>query len=385
MGYNRRAEQPCDEKIIPARRFGWNDPNFTQRYSMDPVIFSFKLFTWTVELTWYGLIVMTGVMIGAWFAEREVRRRGENGEALIDAMVWAVIGGIFGARLWYVVNATLGGNRSYIEDPMSIIRPPIAGLHFFGGLLFGAIILIIYLRRAGYDVWLFMDAVAPVTLLGQAFGRLGNFINQELYGPPTLLPWGIQIEAAHRLPQYADLSQFPVETTRFHPTFAYEMILNVLAFLFILWYSRRNEDEIKPGTIFSLWLIFAGFVRVFIEFFRPDQPRIGDSFISYTMLVAFLMGVAGVLLYLARHGKVQFAFMEGWWEDEYQVKKIEKPVRARRTSTALASTSENVVEVEEEEQEEAARPAVRRKATAKKPAARKTSSTGTTRRKKTEK
>ncbi|HMZ07845.1 MAG TPA: prolipoprotein diacylglyceryl transferase, partial [Anaerolineales bacterium] len=148
---------------------------------IDPVIFSFKLFTWTVELTWYGLIVMSGVMIGAWFAEREVRRRGEDGETLIDAMVWAVIGGILGARLWYVLNATLGGNRSYIEDPISIIRPPIAGLHFFGGLLFGAIILIIYLRRSGYDVWLFMDAVAPVTLIGQAFGRLGNFINQELY------------------------------------------------------------------------------------------------------------------------------------------------------------------------------------------------------------
>lgn len=100
---------------------------------IDPVIFSFKLFGAQIELTWYGVIVMLGVVIGAWFAEREVRRRGENGEVLVDAMIWAVIGGILGARLWYVANATVGGSRAYIEDPMAIIRPPIAGLHFFGG------------------------------------------------------------------------------------------------------------------------------------------------------------------------------------------------------------------------------------------------------------
>ncbi|MDP1544753.1 MAG: prolipoprotein diacylglyceryl transferase, partial [Anaerolineales bacterium] len=194
---------------------------------IDPVIFSFKLFNWPITVTWYGVIVMTGVLIGAWIAEREVRRRGENSEALIDAMVWAVIIGLLGARLWYVVNSALGGNQSYFQDPISIIRPPIAGLHFFGGLLFGGAALAVFLKKNGYDTWLFMDAVAPAALIGQAFGRLGNFINQELYGPPTQLPWGIPIEASHRLAQFP-VSLYPVETTRFHPTFAYEMILNVL-------------------------------------------------------------------------------------------------------------------------------------------------------------
>ena len=187
---------------------------------INPVIFSFKLFNLTVTLTWYGLIVMSGVLIGAWLAEREVRRRGENGEVLIDAMIWPIIIGILGARLWYVVNSILGGNRSFLEDPMSIIRPPIAGLHFFGGLLFGGVALFMYLKRNGYDVWLFMDAIAPVALVGQALGRLGNFINQELYGPPTTLPWGIPISADHRLSQFANLDA----SIRFHPTFAYEKI-----------------------------------------------------------------------------------------------------------------------------------------------------------------
>lgn len=345
---------------------------------IDPVLFSFKLFNFQVTLTWYGLIVMSGVLIGAWFAEREVRRRGENGEVLIDAMIWAVVAGIIGARLWYVMNAVIGGNKSYLEDPISIVRPPIAGLHFFGGLLFGAIALIIYLRNTGYDVWLFMDAVAPVTLLGQAVGRLGNFINQELYGPPTLLPWGIPIVAEHRLQQYADLAKYPVDTTRFHPTFAYEMILNVLAFLFIMWFSRRNEEEPKPGTLFSLWLIFAGFNRVFIEFFRPDQPRLWDTFITTSMFVAFLMGVTGVILFLARYGKIQLAMAEGW-EEEYFIKKVEKKPassRARKVETTPA-----VVEPEEVE-----KPVVKRKSPARAKSAPKKTETKkvTVKRKKTE-
>jgi phosphatidylglycerol:prolipoprotein diacylglycerol transferase len=336
------------------------------------------LFNLQVELTWYGLIVMSSVLIGGWLAEREVRRRGENGEVLIDAMVWAVVAGILGARLWYVVNATIGGNRSYIEDPMSIIRPPIAGLHIFGGLLFGAIVLIGYLKRNGYDVWLFLDSVAPVVLIGQAIGRLGNFINQELYGPPTNLSWGISIPADHRLLQFADLSKYPVETTRFHPTFAYEMILNVLAYLFIIWYSRQNEKRLKPGAVFSLWLIFAGFNRVFIEFFRPDQPRLGETFITTSMLVAFLMGVAGLVMFLARNGKLQLAFADNW-ADEYFIKKVEKKSAPRRTSRRLSAQPE----ISEADEEVEKAPAAKKRAASRaKPAAKKTGTKKTTVKKK---
>ena len=347
---------------------------------IDPVIFSFKLFTLQVELSWYGLIVMSSVLIGGWLAEKEVRRRGENGEVLIDAMVWAVVAGIVGARLWYVINAIIGGNRSYIEDPISIIRPPIAGLHIFGGLLLGAIVLIAYLKRNGYDAWLFLDSIAPVVLVGQAIGRLGNFINQELYGPPTNLPWGILIPANHRLPQFADLA----ESARFHPTFAYEMILNVLAYLFILWYSRQNEEELKPGAVFSLWLIFAGFNRVFIEFFRPDQPKLGETFISTSMLVAFLMGVAGVAVFLARNGRIQLAFTENW-EDEYQIKKMEKKPASTRTRKLSAEpqavdSAEDESAPEEPDAKSAPnrrKPPARAKTSVKRPAVKKTTTSRT--------
>jgi phosphatidylglycerol:prolipoprotein diacylglycerol transferase len=158
---------------------------------IDPVIFSFKLFVWTITLRWYGVLVMFGAVVGAWIAGKEIRRRGENGEAIWDAMVWVLPLGIIGARLWYVVNNILGGSTYYTDNPAKIMNIPEGGLHFFGGLLFGAIALYFFLKNNKMDIWLFLDAIAPAALIGQALARPANFINQELYGQPTKLPWGI--------------------------------------------------------------------------------------------------------------------------------------------------------------------------------------------------
>lgn len=288
---------------------------------IDPVIFEFNLLGLPITLRWYGVLVMFGAVVGALIAEREIKRRGENGESVWDALVWILPAGILGARLWYVVNNILGGSDYYTSDPGRIFKVWEGGLHFFGGLLFGGIALYYYLKQEGMDFWLFLDAIAPAALIGQALARPANFINQELYGQPTTLPWGIQIDSVgnHRLPLYSDLTQFPVETTRFHPTFAYEMILNILMGLLLLWIARRYAETIKPGAIFSGWLISAGLIRTFIEFFRPDQPRIGESFVTYSMLVSILMAIAGVVTLLIRTGKLQVGFAEDW-EEQYQIK-----------------------------------------------------------------
>jgi phosphatidylglycerol:prolipoprotein diacylglycerol transferase len=297
---------------------------------MDPVIF--HIFGWPVR--WYGLIVMSGVMIGTFIAGREVRRRGENDEVIWDLLFWILIPGFVGARLWFIVNSILGGNTSFIDDPITMLYIWKGGIHFFGGLLFGGIALYFFIKKKGMDIWLFLDAIAPAALIGQAIGRIANFINQELYGPPTTLPWGILVEAEHRtIPPYDNLSQFPVETTRFHPTFAYEMILNIILALLLLWISRQYRDRMKPGAIFTGWLISAGFIRTFIELFRPDQPRIGDTFVTYSMFVSFLMAVSGVIMLFARYGKLQLAFAEGW-ENEYHLKPIGKKIRTRVKATA---------------------------------------------------
>jgi phosphatidylglycerol:prolipoprotein diacylglycerol transferase len=225
----------------------------------------------------------------------------------------------------------LGGSTYYIKNPIKILYVWEGGLHFFGGLLLGAVALYFFLKNNGYDFWLFVDAIAPAALIGQALARPANFINQELYGQPTQRPWGILINNfGSRLPQYQDLTQFPLETTRFHPTFAYEMILNILLGLLLLWIALRYSERIKPGTIFGGWLVAAGLARTFIEFFRPDQPRIGESFITTSMLVSILMAVAGVLFLLVRYGRWKLAFAGGW-EEKYRIKPyVESPDDRRR-------------------------------------------------------
>lgn len=293
---------------------------------IDPVIFSIGNFA----LRWYGVIVMVGVIVGSLIVERELKRRGENGERIWDALIWVLPAGIIGARLWYVINATLGGNRFYMENPGQIINIPAGGLHIFGGFLLGAAALLYYLRKNNLDIWLFLDSAGPAMLIGQGIGRIANFINQELYGPPTTLPWGIPISAEHRLPEFANLPA----TTRFHPTFAYEMLWNFLAAGLLVWISRRYKEELKPGALFAGWLVLAGVGRVFVEFFRPDQPKIGDLGFSYSALVFGLMAIVGAVMLLARYKAINLKFAENW-EEEY---KLRSPMDQIGEKTGVTAT-----------------------------------------------
>jgi phosphatidylglycerol:prolipoprotein diacylglycerol transferase len=226
-------------------------------------------------------------------------------------------------------------------------------LHIFGAFLFGAAALLLYLNRNKLDPWLFLDAIGPAALVGQAIGRLGNFINQELYGPPTTLPWGLKIfpENSYQIPvevqgrSSQEILTY-IQTTRFHPTFAYELLWNLASAGFLLWLSRRYEKTLKPGTLFAGWLILAGIGRTWIElFFRPDQPKIGDSIISYSMIVAALMAVAGAILLMARYKAIHIQAAENW-EEEYKIstrpgpeEKPEEVVEAETVMPAKRSSS----------------------------------------------
>jgi len=195
------------------------------------------------------------------------------------------------------------------------------------------VVLLLFLRSRKLDPWLFLDVAGPALFVGQAIGRIANFINQELYGPPTTLPWGIRIYPTYGIyqapPEVQGRSQQEIlnylEATRFHPTFAYEMIWNLVVAGLLLWMSRRYEKAFKPGAIFAIWLMAAGVGRTWIElFFRPDQPKIPGTIVSYTALVAMFMTVLGAILLMARYKALNFAFAENW-EEEYQVSGQKKP------------------------------------------------------------
>jgi phosphatidylglycerol:prolipoprotein diacylglycerol transferase len=275
---------------------------------IDPIIFTIEIGNFTFSLYWYGVLVMLGVALAAWLAAVEFKRRGQDPDYIWDSLVWILPAGIVGARLWYVANTTLGGNMRYINDPISILQLRQGGLHYFGAILFGAIAFYFYAKKMGLDIWLALDAVAPGLLLGQAIARPANFINQELYGPPTELPWGIKIDAAHRIPPWNNMALFPPET-RFHPAFAYEILWNVFAAGILLVLARKYKDRMKPGVVFGAWLILAGVGRNIIEFFRPDQPTFPGTAFSYSRFVALLMIVAGVLLVLIKYKIMKIGFI----------------------------------------------------------------------------
>ncbi len=291
---------------------------------MDPIIFTIP--GTHISLHWYGVIMAAGIMIATVVASWGVRQRGENSDYIWDLIVWAVPAGIVGARLWYVANEILGGSKYYLDQPLRILNLPEGGLHFYGAVLFGAIAGLVYVRRQNLDKRLILDAAAPALLIGQALVRPANFINQELYGPPTALPWGIPIDAANRLAPWNNLSLFPIETTRFHPAFAYEMLWNFLAVGLLLWIVFEYGKRVLPGSIFAGWLILEGIGRELIEFFRPDQPLIPGTVISYSRIAAGLMVIAGIVILLDKYEVIQLPF----GDDAPKTYKISRKTKKRK-------------------------------------------------------
>ena len=268
-------------------------------FNPDPIAFQIGPFIFR----WYGIMIVGGALMAAWVAAKEAKYRGRNPDHVWDILVYALIGGILGGRLYHVLsspaNSRTGPYYYFVERPWTTINLlgqqipfPRAlaiwegGLGIYGAILAGALVVWLYTRYHDlhFPTWLDIGAIGLVT--GQAIGRWGNFFNQELYGEPTSLPWGIPIDQAHRLAEYVDL---PADTF-FHPTFLYESLWNFIALGVLLWVSRRYSDRLWPGDIFSLYLIFYGVGRFLVELQRPDAWRIGP------LATAQWIGIAIVLL-----------------------------------------------------------------------------------------
>ena len=277
---------------------------------LDPIIYTIRLGAIEIPIRWYGLLIVTGALAATWYVSWYIKRKGEDPNLAWDALIWLLISGIIGARIWYVVADIIGGSSRYVSDPIQILYINQGGLNILGGLVLAVLVGWYYTKRQQVDFWLLADAAGPALLIGQAIGRWGNFINQELYGPPTTLPWGIPIEAAHRISPWTDMAQFPFETTRFHPTFAYEMIWNLILAGILTYVMIKREDQLKTGVIAACSLIAAGVGRTWIEFFRPDQPRFFGTGLSTSMIVAIIFALIGIFILLVKLGKIRVPFMQ---------------------------------------------------------------------------
>jgi phosphatidylglycerol---prolipoprotein diacylglyceryl transferase len=159
----------------------------------------------------------------------------------------------------------------------------------------------VYLRRRGQPFWRWADVAAPAVLLGQAIGRWGNFANQELYGPPTNLPWGIAIECQHRVPEWP-CSTYPFETTGFIPLFFYEFVLSLIGVAVILWLSRRFGGWLAIGDLALIYFMWYSGERFVLEVFRSGYNYTFFT-IPVTQIFATIFFVGGATLFALRHRK----------------------------------------------------------------------------------
>ncbi|MCL4396322.1 MAG: prolipoprotein diacylglyceryl transferase [Chloroflexi bacterium] len=246
---------------------------------------------------WYGILIVTGALVGAFIATRQAKRHGIDPDHIWNALLIALILGVIGARLYHVISTPTGTNigfEYYVQNPMEILNFRQGGLGIYGAVAGGVLALFLYARYAKLNFLQLVDLAMPGLAIGQAIGRWGNFFNQELYGFPTTLPWGIPIDAAHRLPMFADLSQYPVATARFQPTFIYESLWDLGMGLLLLYVARRWTKE-KNGDLFLLWGVLYGFGRFLVEFQRPDAWMI--SGVATAQIVGLiLVVVCGVAL-----------------------------------------------------------------------------------------
>jgi phosphatidylglycerol:prolipoprotein diacylglycerol transferase len=266
---------------------------------VDPIIFEFG----PIALRWYGLLMATAVLVGAFIASKEVERRGQKADDFWDMLFWVLIPAFIGARLYYVFvqsPRTAEGFGRYLENPLEIFKIWTGGIHIFGAFIFGGIALWLYTRVRRLPPLIFLDSITLALPLSQAIGRWGNFINQELYGPPTTLPWGLRIDRPHRIPPYNDLTQYP-DSVRFHPLFLYESLWNFIGFGLLFWISRRFRSQLRDGDITLLYLIWYPLGRFFIEFLRTDSWFFpGTPFNPVHVLSAASVVIASIVLYL-RH------------------------------------------------------------------------------------
>jgi prolipoprotein diacylglyceryl transferase len=229
-----------------------------------PSISSFTVGPFVVHI--YALFILTGIVLAIWIANHRLTKRGGESGVAIDIALWAVPFGIVGGRIFHVLTH-LGDYFSDGADYTAIFRIWEGGLAIYGAILFGLLGAWIGARVAGVRFWSFVDAVAPGVLLAQAIGRWGNYFNQELFGTPTTLPWGLEIDQTN--PAYP--AGLPAGVL-FHPTFLYESIWSLIGVVLLINLDKRFE--LRWGKMFALYIAFYSLGRIWTESLRLDPSEV---------------------------------------------------------------------------------------------------------------
>ncbi len=252
----------------------------------------------TYTIHFYGIIIMVGVLAATFLAQHEANRRGQDGNLVWDLLVWVLVAGIIGARIWHILTPmpdliaqgiTPG---YYLTHPLAAIAIWNGGLGIPGAVIGGVLALFFFARKHHLPFPIWLDLLAPSLALGQAIGRWGNFFNQELYGAPTNLPWAIYIDPQHRYPGYENVAYY-------HPLFLYESLWDLANMAFLLWLSRRFQNRLRPGDIFLVYLIVYPVGRFMLEFLRMDASQVAG--INANQAVMGVVAIVAAVALIVRH------------------------------------------------------------------------------------
>jgi phosphatidylglycerol---prolipoprotein diacylglyceryl transferase len=257
-----------------------------------------------LTIGFYGVSFVIAVAVMILVSQSEARRKGLDPGLVTSAIIVVAICAIIGARLYHVIDDW----HLYADDPVRALLPPYAGLGLYGGIIGATVGIWIFLRGRDIPLWRALDVVVPGTLLAQGIARWGNFFNQELYGPPTDLPWAIAIDCQHRIspwlcpgdPYLPAGTDGVAMTTGFQPLFFYESVLTISGGLLALLLSRRFGRYLRDGDLASFWMIWYGSVRLVLESFREgwNWTILG---VPTAVLIGVVLIVAGVTTIAWRH------------------------------------------------------------------------------------
>lgn len=231
----------------------------------DPIAFQLG----PIPVLWYGICYAVGLAAAYLLLVRLARLAGEDPEVVGNGIIVVSVAALIGGRAYHVIDRW----DLYRDDLLKIVLPPYSGLGVYGGIAAGTLAAFLYARHRGVMFPRWADIVAPALFLMQGIGRWGNFFNQELYGGPTTLPWGIPIDCQHRISgaTYDYTCAALPESTTFHPLFLYESLSGLLGAAFLVFLGFRFRDRLRPGDLLLVFFAWYGVTRFGLETFREGN------------------------------------------------------------------------------------------------------------------
>jgi len=249
---------------------------------------------------WYGIAYALGLAAAYLVISREARWRGLDVGLLPNGMIVVAIAALIGGRLYHVIDQW----QLYRDDLLRIVLPPYSGLGVYGGIIAGVAVAYGYARWKRQPFLAWADAVAPGLFVMQAIARWGNFFNQELYGSPTNLPWGIAIQCQYRTQGYeCPPGSDPLATLgqHFHPMFLYESLSGLIGAIVLIWIARRFAGRLRTGDLLLVFFVWYGAVRFVVESLKANNWRIFGVPTAQIVAAITVLGAAAILV--ARHAR----------------------------------------------------------------------------------